>query len=106
MKFYQIGLGAGGAYPFAIEFVPEHSETPIYFWEGFGHMSSGGLFSAQQALEPQWRHHLETAGALWFVPFIECLTRGEPVVLNDILNEYKRIHGPQAEFVTSDWDVA
>jgi hypothetical protein len=96
MTQYQIGLGYVGSYPFAVEFVPDNLETPIYFWEGSGHMNSGGLFSAQQALEPQWRSHRETAGALWFVPFIERLARDERVDVTEVLEAYRLLHGPDA----------
>jgi hypothetical protein len=93
---YRIGQGAVGSYPYGVEFWPDHPDGPIYFWEGSGHMSAGGMFTAQQALEPQWRDHLETAGALWFVPFIECLASGERLDMLEVAQAYRQGHGANA----------
>jgi hypothetical protein len=93
---YRIGLGAVGSYPYGVEFWPENPGEPIYFWEGSGHMSAGGMFTAQQALESQWRDHLETAGAIWFVPFIERLAAGERLDMLEVEQAYHRLHGSDA----------
>jgi hypothetical protein len=96
MKIYALGLGHTANWPYGVDFVPENHAEPISFWEGVGHGAAGGFFSASVALEPQWRAHLETAGVLWFVPFIECLARGEDVNLSEVLETYKSIHGHDA----------
>jgi hypothetical protein len=93
---YQIGLGGSDAYPFGVDFVPENLETPMYFWEGLGHMNAGGLFTAGEALTEPWRSHLETAGAVWFVPFLERLARGERVGLPEVFEAYRFVHGAKA----------
>ena len=103
MNIYQIGVGGDAIYAYEVHYVPEDALTPILLAEGDARNGSSCRFSAAQALEPQWRHHFEITGALWFVPFVERLARGEPVGLNEVLNGYKRIHGRQAEFVKSDW---
>jgi hypothetical protein len=103
MDVYQIGVGGDRIYPYEVHYVPDDALTPILLAEGDARNGSSSRFSAAQALEPQWRYHFERTDSLWFVPFVERLARGESVGLNEILIEYKRIHGRQAEFVKSDW---
>jgi hypothetical protein len=103
MDVYQIGVGGDRVYPYEVHYVPDDALTPILLAEGDARNGSGSRFSAAQALEPQWRYHFERTDSLWFVPFVERLARSEPVGLNEILSEYKRIHGRKAEFVKSDW---
>jgi hypothetical protein len=105
MKVYQLGVGGDAIYPYEVHYVPEDALTPILLAEGDARNGTGSRFSATQALEPQWRYHFERTGTLWFVPFVERLARGEPVVLNEVLNGYKRIHGHKAEFVKSHYEV-
>ena len=104
MNVYQIGVGGDRVYPYEVHYVPDDALTPILLAEGDARNGTGSRFSATQALEPQWRYHFEKTDSLWFVPFVERLARGESVGLNEILKEYKRIHGCKAEFVKSHWD--
>ena len=104
MNVYQIGVGGDRVYPYEVHYVPDDALTPILLAEGDARNGTGSRFSATQALEPQWRYHFERTDSLWFVPFVERLARGESVGLNEILNEYERIHGRQVEFVESNWD--
>ena len=80
-------------YPYGVDYSPDTPETPIIFWEGSGHMASGGLFTAAQALEAQWADHVRFAGVEWVVPLIERLARGELVALEEVLAAYKAVHG-------------
>ena len=80
-------------FPYGVDYSPDTPDTPIVFWEGSGHMSSGGLFTAGQALEAQWVDHLRFARVEWFVPFIQRLANGEAVALEEVLVAYQAIHG-------------
>ena len=80
-------------YPYGVDYSPDTPDTPIVFWEGSGHMASGGSFRADQALEGQWADHLRFAGVLWFVPLIERLARGEAVALEEVRLAYRAEHG-------------
>jgi hypothetical protein len=38
-------------FPYGVDDSPDTPDTPLVFWEGSGHTSSGGLFTAGQALK-------------------------------------------------------
>ncbi len=99
-NIYELGQGTRQSFPYGVDFVPDDQKNPIIFWEGSGHSSGYGRFSAQQALEPQWKNHLEIAGVMWFVPFIERLARQENVELTEVLEAYKQVHGQAVRVVS------
>jgi hypothetical protein len=58
---------------------------PIGFAEGVGHGAVGGLFTAQEALQQQWREHFSFAQAEWLLPFIEQLAAGQSLNASELI---------------------
>lgn len=83
-RYFVLAKGAkvlplSGNYPWPYEvslcFTPV--ACPVGFAEGVGHGAAGGVFTAQEALQPQWREHLAAAKGEWLLPYIERLANGE-----------------------------
>jgi hypothetical protein len=63
----------------------EGVRRPIGFAEGSGHASSGGLFTAEEALQPSWREHFSLARGVWLLPYVMQLAAGDVPSQDEVL---------------------
>ena len=106
--FYHLGTdhmtNAAGqpnySWPYEISYAPDYKPREFYLAEGDARNGNGGFFPAATVLEAQWRSHLKITGALWLLPILEHMARGELVAPDEILLAYEAEHGhaaPNAE---------
>jgi hypothetical protein len=63
-------------WPYEVSICFDAVDRPVVFAEGVGHGAAGGVFTAQEALQPQWREHFALAKGEWLLPFIKQLAAG------------------------------
>lgn len=73
------------AWPYEVSLCFESTTRPVGFAEGEGQAAGGGVFTAMEALRPQWREHFAAANGEWLIPFIERLASGQALKANDLL---------------------
>jgi hypothetical protein len=72
-------------WPYEVSLCFESTPRPVGFSEGEGQAAGGGVFSAAEALQPQWREHIAAANGEWLIPFIEQLAAGQTLNANGLL---------------------
>lgn len=73
-------------WPYEVALCFDRVTKPVGFAEGEGHGSAGGLFSAHEALQPQWREHFVSARGEWLLPYIEHLAAGKQIDSAEVLS--------------------
>lgn len=92
-----------GIYPYAVDYAPGHEAGEFYLSSGDARNGNGCFLTAREALEPQWRRDLESAGALWLVPLLERIAGGEAVTAAQVLDAYRAQHGEKPE--SEQWPI-
>jgi hypothetical protein len=98
---YHLGTGYGTtregkplySWPYSVDYTPGCPQGEFFLSEGDARNGNGAFFPAASVLGPEWRGHLETAGALWLVPLLERMARGEDVSRSEVLDAYRHVHG-------------
>lgn len=73
------------AWPYEVSLCFESTPRPVGFAEGEGQAAGGGVFTAIEALRPQWREHFAAANGEWLIPFIEQLAAGQTLKADDLM---------------------
>ena len=73
-------------WPYEVALCFERVDRPVGFAEGVGHGNGGGIFTAQEALQPQWHEHLSITNGEWLLPFIEQLAAGQSLPSKEMLS--------------------
>ena len=84
------------SWPYEISYAPAYRPREFYLAEGDARNGNGGFFPAATVLEPQWRSHLKITDALWLLPILERMARGEIVAPEEILRAYEQEYGHAA----------
>lgn len=86
-----------------VEFLPDEAEYPVSFWEGpRGPKGAGGRISLKDAIEPMGVRKLTEFGAVWFLPVLQRLARGENVGVEEILSYGKEVTGHIPDIILVD----
>lgn len=101
MKVFHLASDGHPSWPYTVDYAPQHAERPFYFASGDSRNGNGSFLSAREALAPQWRRDLESAGGLWLLPFLERLSNNETIEAKEILDAYESLHGQKPE--SSEW---
>ncbi len=72
-------------WPYEVSLRFEPVDRPVGFAEGVGHGNAGGIFTAREALQLQWREHFTITHGEWLLPFIEQLAEGALFVPNEVV---------------------
>jgi len=100
IRYYMLASGTATppvpgevVWPYEVGLCFDAVSRPVAFSEGTGHCSSGGLFTAVEALTPTWREHLDLAQAEWLLPALCALAAGHTLDKEMLLSQYKARHG-------------
>lgn len=97
--FYRLAHGAkrtrtGHRWPFEIAICFDGVPEPVMLSEGVGAFgTSGGTFSASEALDPRWSDYFGVTGGAWLRSFLERMAAGERVDAREPIAHYLRLHG-------------
>jgi len=82
--------------PVGVAYCPEKKES-VFLWTGRGNSNVGGCFSPTEIMNQleKREEHFRLAGAEWFVPYIDRMAQGEEVLIGDIQDAYRSIHGKE-----------
>jgi hypothetical protein len=91
------------SWPYEVDYTPGCPRGEFFLSEGDARNGNGSFFPAAAVLQPQWRAHLETAGALWLLPLLERMAGGEAVLDTEVLDAYGQVHGNQPP--SEEWNL-
>jgi hypothetical protein len=84
------------AVPYTVHYTPESRYGDFYLGEGDTRNGNGTFLRAADLLKPQWRRHLEIAGVVWLIPWLEKIASGNAVLPDELLEAYHAATGEPA----------
>ncbi|SDD01007.1 hypothetical protein [Glycomyces harbinensis] len=89
-------------WPYWIDVSVSGPEPAVAIAEGVAHGASGGRFTVEEALKPEWRARFDKAEGTWLLPYLERLAAGDGVAEAELVRAFTGLHGREPE--SYDWD--